>query len=76
MNKKIILFIITIGYSLGLSMGAMMEENGYSTLNASDGLKKLSRRKRFLAFPEGSSFAVRIFSTLSFYVTISECFDY
>lgn len=57
MNKNLILLLITIGCSFGSSLGTTVEENPQS-INATDGLKKLSRRKRYLAFPEGSSFSV------------------
>lgn len=67
MEKKNLFFLITIAYSLGASMGMTMEDNGQSVNASSDGLKKLSRRKRYMAFPEGSSFSVRILVFVRFY---------
>lgn len=54
--------MIVVGCLFEFSMGITMEENEQS-VNASDGMKKLSRRKRYMAFPEGSSFSVRITTT-------------
>lgn len=52
---------MTMFYMLNVSFGMTTEENGKNLNVSSDGLKKLSRRKRYMAFPEGSSFSVRIF---------------
>lgn len=59
MNKNVLLWLIVIGCSLGVSMGVMVDENENSTsVLVAQGTKKLSRHKRYLAFPEGSSFSV------------------
>lgn len=62
MNKNVLLWLIVIGCSLGVSMG-MVDENenenkNSTTVIADHGTKKLSRHKRYMAFPEGSSFSV------------------
>lgn len=69
MNSKILLSLITIGFSVGVSMGMTIEENGQSINASSDELKKLSRRKRYMAFPEGSVFAVSISERIVFLPT-------
>lgn len=65
MNKNVLLWLIVIGCSLGVSMGMVSEnsengiENKTSTAVMADyGTKKLSRHKRYMAFPEGSSLSV------------------
>lgn len=62
MNKKFIFLLISLGCSLGVSMGMTMEEN--KQITGYDGTRKLSRHKRYLAFPEGSSFSVRILNVM------------
>lgn len=62
MNKNVLLWLIIIGCSLGVSLGMVSEneiENRTSTAVMVDHrTKKLSRQKRYLAFPEGSSISV------------------
>lgn len=59
MNKNVLLWLIVIGCSLGESMGMVEEnENSTSVMIADRGAKKLSRHKRYMAFPEGSSLSV------------------
>ncbi len=66
MNKNVLLWLIVIGCSLGVSMG-MLDENRIENKNstaaviaADHGTKTLSRHKRYMAFPEGSSLSVSI----------------
>ncbi|KAJ6633545.1 hypothetical protein Bhyg_16194 [Pseudolycoriella hygida] len=65
MSNKIIFVALLICYSLDFVIGMKIEENGQIS-NASDGLKTLSRHKRYMAFPEGSSFSVAYCGTFGY----------
>lgn len=59
MNKNVLLWLIVIGCSLGVSAGVMENENSQTAI-AERQTKKLSRQRRYVAFPEGSSFSVSL----------------
>ncbi|KAG4065114.1 hypothetical protein HA402_007511 [Bradysia odoriphaga] len=78
MNRNLILFIITFGCLCGFSTGTTLAEN---VTSSGDGLKKLSRQKRYMAFPEGSSFSVAYCGTFGYignpnYIYISWALNY
>lgn len=60
MNKNVLLWLIVIGCSLGVSMGMMKTTENSTSVLADQGTKALSRHKRYMAFPEGSSLSVRM----------------
>lgn len=65
MKKYLFLFFIAI--ELAVSMEIAMEGNAQNItadVQIADEPKKLSRHKRYMAFPEGSSFSVRILSNI------------
>lgn len=58
MNKNILLWLIVIGCSLGVSTEMVKENENSENAIADHRTKKLSRQRRYVAFPEGSSFSV------------------
>ncbi|KAG4065212.1 hypothetical protein HA402_007609 [Bradysia odoriphaga] len=67
MNKNALLWLIVIGCSLGVSGMVSENENKTSTAVMADhGTRKLSRHKRYMAFPEGSSLSVAFCATVGY----------
>ncbi|KAJ6635899.1 hypothetical protein Bhyg_14485 [Pseudolycoriella hygida] len=66
MNKNVLFWLIVIGCLLDESLGMVNGDKNATTVLAERETKKLSRHKRYMAFPEGSSLSVAFCATIGY----------